>query len=120
MNSVTLGSSLVAQNTPPYVIAEIGVNHEGSLDLAKRLIREAKAGGCHAAKFQTYKAATLASRHSPAYWDTTKESTTSQFELSANDRSASRSMPARRLAARSASTSRQRRLTMHRSTSSTS
>jgi N-acetylneuraminate synthase len=45
------------------------------------LVRQAKAGGCHAAKFQTYKAATLASRHSPAYWDTTKESSTSQFAL---------------------------------------
>ncbi|MBF0589461.1 MAG: N-acetylneuraminate synthase family protein, partial [Magnetococcales bacterium] len=34
-----------------------------------------------AIKFQTYKAATLASRHAPAYWDTEKEPTSSQFEL---------------------------------------
>jgi sialic acid synthase SpsE len=81
MNELRLGSTRVGPNTPPYVIAEIGVNHEGSMDLAKRLIREAKAGGCHAAKFQTYRASTLASRHSPAYWDTTKEPTLSQFAL---------------------------------------
>lgn len=81
MNELRLGSRQVGPTTPPYVIAEIGVNHEGSMDLAKRLIREAKAGGCHAAKFQTYKAASLASRHSPAYWDTTKEPTPSQFAL---------------------------------------
>jgi sialic acid synthase SpsE len=81
MNSVKLGSTLVGPDTRPYVIAEIGVNHEGSMDLARRLIREAKAGGCHAAKFQTYKAGTLASRNSPAYWDTTKEPTASQFAL---------------------------------------
>jgi len=65
----------------PYIIAEIGVNHEGSMDLAKQLIREAKEGGADAAKFQSYKAEKIASKNSPAYWDTTKESTTSQFEL---------------------------------------
>lgn len=65
----------------PYIIAEAGVNHEGSMDLAKRLIDEAQEGGAHAIKFQTYKANTIASKDSPSYWDTTKESTTSQFEL---------------------------------------
>jgi sialic acid synthase SpsE len=65
----------------PYFIAEAGVNHEGSIDLAKRLINEAAEGGAHAIKFQTYKAETLASKNSPSYWDTTKESTRSQFEL---------------------------------------
>ncbi len=76
-----LGSRVVTDSSAPYVIAEIGVNHEGSLELAKRLIDLAKAGGADAAKFQTYKAETLASKHSPAYWDLTKESTTSQFKL---------------------------------------
>ena len=65
----------------PYIIAEVGVNHEGSMKTAKRLVDEAKEGGAHAVKFQSYKAETLASKHSPAYWDTTKEPTESQFEL---------------------------------------
>lgn len=65
----------------PYIIAEIGVNHEGSMELAKRLIDEAIEGGAHAAKFQSYKAAKIASKHSPAYWDTSKEPTDSQFKL---------------------------------------
>jgi N-acetylneuraminate synthase len=65
----------------PYIIAEIGVNHEGSLETAKKLIQEAKEGGAHAAKFQTYKAGKIASQHSPAYWDTSKESTSTQFKL---------------------------------------
>ena len=79
--SITLGHRRIAPGGKPYVIAEIGVNHGGSLDLAKRLIDLAKEGGADAAKFQTYKAATLASRHSPSYWDTSKEPTRSQFEL---------------------------------------
>jgi len=66
---------------PPYVIAEAGVNHEGNMNLAKRLVREAAEGGADAIKFQTYKAETIASRDSPAYWDMNKEPTGSQFEL---------------------------------------
>ena len=78
---IRLGSRMVTDDSPPYVIAEIGVNHEGSMDLAKKLIDLAKEGGADAAKFQTYKADTLASRNSPAYWDLSKEPTTSQFKL---------------------------------------
>ena len=65
----------------PFVIAEAGVNHEGKMELAKRLVDEAAEAGADAIKFQTYKAETLASRDSPAYWDTSKEPTTSQYEL---------------------------------------
>ncbi|HFU76801.1 MAG TPA: acetylneuraminic acid synthetase [Arcobacter sp.] len=65
----------------PYIIAEAGVNHEGSMEIAKRLCDEALEGGADAIKFQTYKADTIASKDSPAYWDTTKEPTKSQHEL---------------------------------------
>jgi sialic acid synthase SpsE len=65
----------------PYVIAEAGVNHEGEMELAKRLIDEAAHGGAHAIKFQTYKAETLTVKDSPAYWDTGKEKTKNQFDL---------------------------------------
>jgi sialic acid synthase SpsE len=65
----------------PYIIAEIGVNHEGSIKTAKKMIQLAKKGGADAVKFQTYKAELLASKKSPAYWDTKKEKTKNQFEL---------------------------------------
>ena len=65
----------------PYIIAEAGVNHEGDMEIAYRLINEAAEGGAHAIKFQTYKANTIASKDSPAYWDMTKEPTESQYKL---------------------------------------
>ena len=65
----------------PFIIAEAGVNHEANMDLAKRLIMEAKEGGADAIKFQTYRADTLACKYSPAYWDLKKEPVKSQHEL---------------------------------------
>jgi sialic acid synthase SpsE len=66
----------------PYLIAEIGVNYEGSIERAKEMIRQVAQAGGHAAKFQTYKADTLAAKNtSPAYWDQSKEPTSSQHEL---------------------------------------
>ena len=65
----------------PFLIAEIGVNHEGSVERAKQLIEEIAELGWHCVKFQTYKADTLASKNSPAYWDLTEECTATQHEL---------------------------------------
>ena len=65
----------------PYFVAEIGVNHEGSMKEAKKLIDSAKRGGADAVKFQTYKAEKIAAKNSPYYWDIKKEKTKSQFEL---------------------------------------
>jgi len=65
----------------PYLIAEAGVNHEGDMNIARRLIDEAHEGGADAIKFQTYKADTIASKNSPSYWDLTKEPTDSQHKL---------------------------------------
>jgi len=73
----------------PYVIAEMGVNFydtaltEGitPLQAAFEYIDAAKAAGVDAAKFQSYKADTLVSRHSPAYWDLDKEPTKTQHAL---------------------------------------
>ena len=71
----------IKKNNFPYIIAEIGVNHECSVATAKRLILLAKKGGAHATKFQTYTAEKLAKVNSRAYWDISKEKTKSQFEL---------------------------------------
>lgn len=80
MNDIRFGDLLLHGNRP-FIIAEAGVNHENSLDSAKRMIDAAAAAGADAIKFQSYKAETLASRHSPAYWDLNEEPTRSQFDL---------------------------------------
>ena len=80
MKPITLGS-IELDLQRPYLIAEAGVNHEGSLDTAVALIEAAAEAGADAIKFQSYKAETLASKNSPAYWDRSKESCGSQFEL---------------------------------------
>ena len=56
-----------ALSLAPFVIAEAGVNHEGSMEIARRLIEDATQGGADAIKFQTYRAKTIASKYSPAY-----------------------------------------------------
>ena len=74
--------SLLLRHDRPFLIAEAGVNHENSLDTAFRMIEEAAQAGADAIKFQSYKAETLATRDSPAYWDLTAEpSRTQRFGL---------------------------------------
>lgn len=49
---VRVGNILVGDNQPCFIIAEIGINHNGSLKDAKRLIDMAVSNGCNAVKFQ--------------------------------------------------------------------
>ena len=49
---VRVGNILVGDNNPCFIIAEIGINHNGSLKDAKRLIDMAVSNGCNAVKFQ--------------------------------------------------------------------
>lgn len=73
----------------PYVIAEMGVNFYDTakvleispLEAAKMYIDKAFEVGIDCAKFQSYKADTIVSKNSPAYWDLTKEPTKTQYEL---------------------------------------
>lgn len=50
--TVKIGNREVGDTCPCFIIAEIGINHNGSLELVKELIEVAKAAGCDAVKFQ--------------------------------------------------------------------
>ncbi len=66
-----------------YIIAEAGVNHNGSLDLAKQLIDVAAEAGADAVKFQTFKAEKVISKDAPKaeYQKKTTTETESQLEM---------------------------------------
>ena len=49
---VKIGDRLVGPGYPAYIVAEIGINHNGDLNLAKKLIDAALDAGCSAVKFQ--------------------------------------------------------------------
>jgi N-acetylneuraminate synthase len=52
VSTIQLGSKTLGDGFPCYVIAEIGINHNGDVNLAKRMISIAVAAGCDAVKFQ--------------------------------------------------------------------
>jgi len=66
-----------------FIIAEAGVNHNGSVDLAKRLIEVAVNSGADAVKFQTFKAENLVSKNTQKadYQKQTTDASESQFDM---------------------------------------
>jgi N-acetylneuraminate synthase len=52
MAEVKIGNTLVGDGYPCFIIAEIGINHNGDMNIAKKLIDAAVAAGCNAVKFQ--------------------------------------------------------------------
>lgn len=52
MTAIKIGNNMIGDGHPCYIIAEIGINHNGDIDVAKRLIDLAKFSGCSAVKFQ--------------------------------------------------------------------
>ncbi len=62
LNPIKIGKKLVGERKPCYVIAEIGSNFDGNINLAKKLIREAKKAGADAAKFQSFQVEKILSK----------------------------------------------------------
>jgi N,N'-diacetyllegionaminate synthase len=70
-------------NNGSYIIAEIGVNHNGNIELAIESIKAAKKAGANCAKFQTFKAEQIVTKDSPKanYQLKVTDSKESQFEM---------------------------------------
>ena len=45
---IIVGKNVIGDGHPVFIIAEIGINHNGSVELAKKLIKGAKSAGCNA------------------------------------------------------------------------
>ena len=53
-NYIQIGDRKIGEDYPPLVIAEIGINHNGSLEVAKKMVLAAKEAGCEIIKHQTH------------------------------------------------------------------
>lgn len=69
MAVVTVGNRKVGEGYPALIIAEVGVNHNGSIERGLELIKAAAQSGADVVKFQTYKATQLVTKKAPRYWD---------------------------------------------------
>ncbi len=65
---IKIGNKVIGEGRT-YVVAEFGVNHNGSLELAKEGIRKAALAGADAIKFQTYKAKDLVVKGTAKFWN---------------------------------------------------
>lgn len=78
-----LGARIIGKNTEPFIIAEAGINHNGEIGLAKKMIVAAKEAGVDAVKFQTFRTEEFIQDKSElyTYQSQGKEITESQYEM---------------------------------------
>lgn len=83
MRPIQIGKRLIGPEHPCFIIAEAGVNHNGDIELAKNLIREAKKAGADCIKFQTFKAERVITADAPKadYQLKTTDPQESQIEM---------------------------------------
>lgn len=62
MVKINIAGREIGEGKPTFIIAEAGVNHNGKLALAKKLVEEAKRAGADAVKFQTFSADRLVTK----------------------------------------------------------
>lgn len=84
MNRIKISEGkYIGENEPCFIIAEAGINHNGDINIAKKMIDKAKECGVDAIKFQTFKAEEFISdiNQTYTYESQGKEITESMFEM---------------------------------------
>ncbi len=66
---IEIGKHIIGGEEPAFIVAEAGVNHNGSLERAEDLVIQAANAGADAIKFQTYKAEKLVTKNAPRFWN---------------------------------------------------
>jgi len=80
--AIKIGNKYIGEGQSVFIIAEAGVNHNGSLKLAKKMIDAAKSSGADAVKFQTFKTENLVTVNAPkAMYQKRTDSFKSQFKM---------------------------------------
>lgn len=81
--TIEIAGRLIGEGCPCFIIAEAGVNHNGDLDLALRLVDAAKDAGADAVKFQTFNTDLLVTQSAPkaAYQVSRTGNTETQYEM---------------------------------------
>jgi N,N'-diacetyllegionaminate synthase len=79
--TVKIGERTITDGAPPFLIAEAGVNHNGSPEMAQRLVEAAAEAGADAIKFQTFSAEALATSDAPLAEYQKRSSSGSQLEM---------------------------------------
>lgn len=78
-----IGNKVIGKNSEPFIIAEAGINHNGNIELAKKMILTAKEAGADAVKFQTFETEEFIQDKSEmyTYQSQGREVTESQYEM---------------------------------------
>ena len=82
-NQIKIGEKIIGSQNPCFIIAEAGVNHNGDVALAKKLIDAAVEAGANAVKFQTFKTENVVTltAEKAEYQKTTTGTAESQYEM---------------------------------------
>jgi N,N'-diacetyllegionaminate synthase len=83
MSTVKIADKIIGENHPVFIIAEAGVNHNGDINLARKLVDVAAEVGADAVKFQTFKAEKIVTPTAPKaeYQKVTTGTNESQLEM---------------------------------------
>jgi len=83
LKKIKIGDRLIGEGEPTFIVAEIGVNHNGSVKMAKKLIDSAKEVGADAVKFQAFKAERIVTKYAEkaVYQKETTDPQKSQYNM---------------------------------------
>ena len=83
MRLIDIGGRIVGLGRPCFIVAEAGVNHNGDVEIARKLVEAAVSAGADAVKFQTFKAERLVTPHAPKadYQKRTTDAEETHFDM---------------------------------------